>query len=357
MARLASFGPVTAEERRQADLFLAELMGVRPRRRAPVRRAALEGEQQPPALQLGPLSDAEWADIVRMLTVGEVEVGVPLTADADANALRVAARIFCSRNAFALQGGDPLLCVLPDVTASKPEVRALVPHVTARGPIVPWQLVPPDDRIRRVMTLLVGTYRYPVNGAAGLVGNLWAESKLLPSRIEGSAEATPMRARGFSGRTRDFTPDEIIRRSRADRRGPESPGIGLAQWTDAGRRAGLFQHTFRGVVLGPRILFDLDAQVDYLVSELGRPGFAAVERVLRNPSVSVDAASDAVLYDFEIPRRILENGRKLPRTDPRVQAVFGQRRGPAARALRVHTGAATGGRAEHGEAAEPDRHR
>ena len=41
-------------------------------------------------------------------------------------------------------------------------------------------------RVLRVMELLVDRYGYPVNGAAGLVGNLIAESGVLPNRIEGS---------------------------------------------------------------------------------------------------------------------------------------------------------------------------
>jgi Phage tail lysozyme len=356
MRRLASFGSVTAAERRQADLFFDELMGVRPPQRSVGRWRAVEAQEEVPALQLGPLSDAEWRTVIHCLTVGEAEVGAPLTADASANALKVAARIFCSRNALSLQG-DPLVCLVSDVTTRDPRVVAMVPHVVARGPIILWQLVPIDDRIRHVMALLVGTHGYPVHGAAGLVGNLLSESGVLPQRIEGSAAATPMRAPGFGGRTQDFTADDIVNRSQAARRGPRLPGIGLAQWTTSARRSGLFQHSFRGVVLGPRILFDLDAQVDYLVTELRSPGYAAVDRVLRGAGVSVDAASDEVLYSFEIPGAILENGRKLPRTDPRVEAVFRQRRGQGARALRAHTPPAACSGAEYGEAAALDEER
>jgi Uncharacterized protein conserved in bacteria (DUF2272) len=70
-----------------------------------------------------------------------------------------------------------------------------------------------DARVLRVMELLVNRYRYPVNGAAGLVGNLIAESSVLPNRIEGSHSATPMRAPDFTGRLRDFTADQVRDRS------------------------------------------------------------------------------------------------------------------------------------------------
>lgn len=74
------------------------------------------------------------------------------------------------------------------------------------------------------MNLLVDTHGYPVNGAAGIVGNLSGESSLIPSRIEGSAEATPTRAAGFTGTVTDWTDDQIRDRSFSARTGPRLPG-------------------------------------------------------------------------------------------------------------------------------------
>lgn len=124
-----------------------------------------------------------------------------------------------------------------------------------------------DERMAHVMKLLVDKYKYPVNGAAGLVGNLFAESGLLPNRIEGSKEATPMKAKDAHNKLTDFTPEEVMNR-KYKVQGPKKPGIGLAQWTTAGRRKGLFEHEYEGKKLGVAILNHLDAQVDYLVKEL-----------------------------------------------------------------------------------------
>ena len=121
-------------------------------------------------------------------------------------------------------------------------------------PAPPGTPVGMDARAVRVMELLVRRYRYPVTGAAGLVGNLMAESGVIPERIEGSAEGSPMRAQDFDGRVRTFSPEEIRDRDRARRRGPRLPGVGLAQWTSPRRRAGLFTHTFNGRRLGTAIL-------------------------------------------------------------------------------------------------------
>jgi hypothetical protein len=181
------------------------------------------------------------------------------------------------------------------------------------------------------MELLANQYEYPVNGAAGIVGNLIAESGVLPNRIEGSRMATPIRALDFAGRVRDFTPEEIRDRDFSQKRGPRRPGTGLAQWTSPNRREGLFCHIFRGQQLGTAILFDLDAQVDYLVTELHQ---SPINSTLVAPSVTLNDAADDIVYRFEIPGSVLQNRRRLPRSDSRVQKVFAERRAHAQRASR-----------------------
>ncbi|XVV08751.1 phage tail tip lysozyme [Actinoplanes sp. CA-131856] len=188
-----------------------------------------------------------------------------------------------------------------------------------------------NARAARVMDLLVRRYRYPVAGAAGLVGNLMAESGVIPERIEGSAESTPTRAQGFDGQVRTFTPEQIRDRDKNRGLGPKLPGVGLAQWTSANRRAGLFTHTFDGRRPGAGILSDLAAQVDYLVTELGRD-YQAVDAVLRAPAVTVDQASDIVLLRFEVPA-VVFNGKP---GDPAVQAELARRRGFGQRALAAY---------------------
>jgi hypothetical protein len=156
-----------------------------------------------------------------------------------------------------------------------------------------WPSASRDDRMLHVMDLLVDVHGFPVNGAAGLVGNLSAESGLIPSRIEGSAEATPLRAADFDGHVRDFTPYEVQYRSKSEKLGPKLPGAGLAQWTSKSRRDAFFAQ-------GRDILFDLDGQVSFLVHEL-RSSFAGVNTAINAPSVTVQHAADVVLESFEAP--------------------------------------------------------
>jgi hypothetical protein len=197
--------------------------------------------------------------------------------------------------------------------------------------------IPADvaTRIRQVMDLLVNVHGFPANGAAGIVGNLQAESGVMPNRIEGSRPETPLRAPNFAGGVSDFSALEVMNRNRATGVGPRLPGIGLAQWTSALRRARLFQHVFEGVAHGADILFHMEAQVDYLANELAA-SFPHVNALLRRGDVSVNDACDEVAYRFEVPGVVLdENGHLLPRSHPRVQGLFNARRPMAQRALQV----------------------
>ena len=78
----------------------------------------------------------------------------------------------------------------------------------------------------------------------------------------------------------------------------------------------------------------MDAQIDYLVHEL-KTSFKAVHKLIHDRDVTLEAASDEVVYSFEIPGAIIENGKRLPRDDPEVQKVFKVRRSLSERARRV----------------------
>ena len=153
-----------------------------------------------------------------------------------------------------------------------------------------WAYVPKSERMLYVMTLLVDTHGYPVNGAAGIVGNLGGESSLIPSRVEGSAEWSPTRTGGT-----DWTDEQIRDRDKKAKKGPKLPGVGLAQWTTKERREGFFARPE-----GTALLYDMDGQVNYLVDELGSK-FAKLNKKLLDPKVTVQNAADLVLEKFEAP--------------------------------------------------------
>jgi hypothetical protein len=276
----------------------------------------------------GPLTASEWRSVEVWSSCGFVGID-PLTNNPVRNAELMAASIFCERALFTpeFDGSreDPLLCILTDVTIADPRVQTLATHVASRGPILSWEQRTIANPVLYAMERLINEYHFPLNGAAGMVGNLRAESGVIPNNIESSLPGTPMRARGSDGAVHDFTPEEIMNRGTRGVVGPEDPGVGIAQWTTEPRRSGLFQHQYCGMTQGANILFNMDAQIDYLVTELqGR--YAGVYATLTNPRTSVDTASDEVVKRFEVPGAIIENRRLLPDTDPAVAAVLTARR-------------------------------
>lgn len=233
-----------------------------------------------------------------------------------------------------------VLNVPPDATGDEP-AHSPTPKRRRRRDTAArdWVAEPIEVRLTYVMARLIA-YGYPVPGAAGIVGNLYYESGVLPNRVQGSAPNTPMRSTNFDDEMTDFTPAQIMNRDSDAKRGPKLGGIGLAQWTWWTRRQGLFEYEYEGRKLGPEILFDMDAQIDFLVSELSSSTFAPVENVVRDPKASVHDAADAVLYGFERPASVIgEDGKLLPRSHPAVQEVFAQRRAMADRALAAYTAA------------------
>ncbi len=124
-------------------------------------------------------------------------------------------------------------------------------------------------------------------GAAGLMGNLYAESGLRPDNLQNSyegklgmadAEYTEMVDHGTYG---NFIHDKA--------------GYGLCQWTYWSRKAALLAYAkAAGKSIG-----DLEMQLGFLMQELFT-GYKAVLNVLKTTS-SVQTASDAVFLQFERP--------------------------------------------------------
>ena len=124
-------------------------------------------------------------------------------------------------------------------------------------------------------------------GAAGLMGNLYAESGLRPNNLQNSYEGklgmtdTEYTERVDSGSYTNFVRD--------------SAGYGLCQWTYWSRKANL--HKFAkdaGKSIG-----DLEMQLGFLMQELSN-GYKTVLNILKT-ATSVRVASDAVLLQFERP--------------------------------------------------------
>ena len=123
-------------------------------------------------------------------------------------------------------------------------------------------------------------------GAAGLMGNLYAESALNPKNLQNNGN----KALGM-------TDDEFTAAMDAGAYGNfvgDGYGYGLAQWTYHSRKAALLAYVQeRGVSVG-----DLAAQLGFLCGEL--EGYSSVLKTLKSAK-SVREASDVVLKQYERP--------------------------------------------------------
>lgn len=124
-------------------------------------------------------------------------------------------------------------------------------------------------------------------GAAGLMGNLYAESGLRANNLQNSYE-------GKLGMA-DAEYTEMVDKGSYTNFGGDRAGYGLAQWTYPSRKAALLAYAkAAGKSIG-----DLEMQLDFLMQELSG-GYKAVLNALKT-ATSVRAASDAVLLQFERP--------------------------------------------------------
>lgn len=124
-------------------------------------------------------------------------------------------------------------------------------------------------------------------GAAGLMGNLYAESALNPRNLQNSYEKklghtdSSYTAAVDNGSYKNFVRD--------------SAGYGLAQWTYWSRKQNMLEFArAAGKSIG-----DLKMQLDFLFKELNE-GYKSVLTVLKT-ATTVKAASDSVLLNYERP--------------------------------------------------------
>ena len=123
-------------------------------------------------------------------------------------------------------------------------------------------------------------------GAAGMMGNLYAESALRPNNLQNTYEKKlGLSDAEYTVAVDSGTYTNFVR---------DSAGYGLAQWTYWSRKEALLQFAqAAGKSIG-----DLQMQLDFLWKEL--QGYTSVLNTLKT-ATTVKAASDAVLIGYERP--------------------------------------------------------
>lgn len=124
-------------------------------------------------------------------------------------------------------------------------------------------------------------------GIAGLMGNLYAESGLVPNNLQNTYE----KSLGYTDEEYTVAVDNGTYGNFIK----DAAGYGIAQWTYWSRKQGLLNFAkAAGKSIG-----DLEMQLDFLMKEM-QEGYKAVLSVLKC-ATSVREASDAVLLKFERP--------------------------------------------------------
>lgn len=124
-------------------------------------------------------------------------------------------------------------------------------------------------------------------GAAGLMGNLYAESALNPKNLQNSYEKKLCYTDdGYTTAVDNGSYSNFVR---------DSAGYGLAQWTYWSRKQNMLEFArAAGKSIG-----DLEMQLDFLFKELSE-GYKTVLATLK-AATTVKAASDSVLLNYERP--------------------------------------------------------
>jgi len=163
------------------------------------------------------------------------------------------------------------------------------------------------DNAQRIWNCLISAGLTPA-GAAGLMGNLYAESGLDPENLQNTYEGKlGFTDAGYTvavdnGTYANFTHD--------------GAGYGLAQWTYHTRKAALLAYAkSKGESIG-----NLEMQLAFLVKELGAI-FPTVYTTLKTTE-SVKEASDCVLLKFERPASV--NDAKKVETTKARRAEYAQ---------------------------------
>ena len=126
-------------------------------------------------------------------------------------------------------------------------------------------------------------------GAAGLMGNLFAESSLIPSNVQNSAnKKLGLTDAQYTLKVDDGSYLNFVK---------DGYGYGLAQWTYYSRKQNLLNYAKQT----NRSIGDLQMQLEFLVNEL-KQSFPKVWNILCS-SHNLQQTSNSVLLDFERPAK------------------------------------------------------
>ena len=175
---------------------------------------------------------------------------------------------------------------------------------------------------------------YTNAGTAGIMGNLYAESALRSNNLQNTYEKKLGTDDVYTGKVnnKSYSRSQFYN---------DKAGYGLAQWTASSRKKKLYD-----ALIGQGIpIDDTTGQINYLAKEL-ESDFSATNNLLKSTN-SVNAASDAMLHDFERPANAKDKETQRRNYSNNMLNAYGSGRnrnfsGGAARALGQFRSGGTG---------------
>lgn len=149
-----------------------------------------------------------------------------------------------------------------------------------------------DEAKEQIFNFLVDSGATP-EGAAGLMGNLQAESACKSVRVQGDYNYSNPDEYSLNYTTQ--VDNGTISEENFVYNGPGGGGYGLAQWTATNRKQNLYNYAkSKGKSIG-----DLQTQLEFLVQEL-QTGYSSIWNLMTT-STDMKAVSNKVLHSFEKP--------------------------------------------------------
>ena len=144
------------------------------------------------------------------------------------------------------------------------------------------------------------------NGIAGLLGNIYAESRLYPNNLQNKYNKI------FNLTDEEYT--EAVDTGTYTKFDTDAAGFGLCQWTREGRKTGYHNYAkSKNLSVG-----DLSVGTEYIYIELSQ-AYKAVLAELKSSSNSVRSCAEIVVLKYEVPGSVLDPNTRQATLDKRTQ--------------------------------------
>jgi len=144
------------------------------------------------------------------------------------------------------------------------------------------------------------------NGIAGLLGNIYAESRLYPNNLQNKYNKI------FNLTDEEYT--EAVDTGTYTKFDTDAAGYGLCQWTREGRKTGYHNYAkSKNLSVG-----DLSVGTEYIYIELSQ-AYKSVLTELISPNNTVRSCAEIVVLKYEVPGSVLDPSTRQATLDKRTQ--------------------------------------